>query len=113
MDRIEQLEGALEIALPEVEHIRVEPARRLTGPGLIWGRPGAVLDIYFEDVDPDTLTGLWQKHARRVLDALGWAGEDLTCRRFRGGVNLAISAPPDQLYSAIFAAQTAWYFCAA
>ena len=32
---------------------------------------------------------------------------------FRSGVNLAISAPMDQLYSATFAAQTAWHFCAA
>ncbi len=113
MDRIEQLESALDIPWAQSDHIRVEPARRLTGPGLIWGRPGAVLDIYFEDIDPDALTGLWQTHARRVLDALGWSGEDLTCRRFRGGVNLAISAPLDQLYSAIFVVQTAWHFCAA
>ncbi|MDT8326755.1 MAG: Mur ligase family protein [Roseovarius sp.] len=113
MDRIEQLENALEIASPRVDHIRVEPARRLTGPGLIWDRPGAVLDLYFEGFEPEALTDLWQKHARRVLDGVGWDGEAVTFRRFRGGVNLAISAPPDQLYSAIFAAQSAWHFCAA
>ena len=48
-----------------------------------------------------------------VLDALGWQNEQLVCRRFTGGVNLAISAPPDQLHSAVLAAQTAWHYCAA
>ena len=113
MDRIEQLESALDIGWARVEHIRADPARRLTGPGLLWDYPGAVMDIFFEDIDPDILAALWEKHARLVLDALGWEGEHLTCRRFKGGVNLAVSAPLDQLYSAIFAVQTAWHFCAA
>ncbi|MCP5073889.1 MAG: Mur ligase [Rhodobacteraceae bacterium] len=113
MDRIEELESALEIPSAHSDLIRVDDARRLTGPGLIWDYPGAVLDIFFENVDPGVVTALWGKHARRVLDALGWRHEDVTHRSFSGGVNLAISAPMDQLYSAIFAAQTAWHFCAA
>ena len=94
-------------------YIRVDDARRLTGPGLLWDRPGAVMDVFFEEIDATTVIDLWKHHARRVLDALGWQDEGLTYRRFAGGVNLAISAPMDQLYSAIFAAQTAWHFCAA
>jgi cyanophycin synthetase len=113
MNRIEQLEIALDIGWAQADHIRVDSVRRMTGPGYIWHRPGAVVDIFFEDVDPDILTALWEKHARLVLDALGWEGEHLAHRRFPGGVNLVISAPLDQLYSAIFAAQTAWHYCAA
>ncbi|MEX0317532.1 MAG: Mur ligase family protein [Ruegeria sp.] len=113
MDRIEELETALTIHCAQADHIRVDDARRLTGPGLLWDRPGAVMDVFFDDIPASRVTRLWEHHARRVLDALGWQDEDLTHRVFSGGVNLAISAPMDQLYSAIFAAQTAWHFCAA
>lgn len=113
MDRIEKLETALEITSAGADHLRVDDARRLTGPGLLWDHPGAVMDVFFDDLDPAQVTSLWENHARRVLDALGWQDQHLTHRAFQGGVNLAISAPMDQLYSAIFAAQTAWHFCAA
>jgi cyanophycin synthetase len=113
MDRIEQLEVALDINWAQANNIRIDPVRRLTGPGLIWDLPGAVVDVFFEDIDAGTLTSLWEKHARHVLDALGWTDERLVHRRFQGGVNLAISAPMDQLYTAIFVAQTAWHYCAA
>lgn len=113
MDRIEELETALTIASATAGHIQVDDVRRLTGPGLLWDRPGAVIDVFFTDIAATQITTLWEKHARRVLDALGWQDQDLTHRIFTGGVNLAISAPMDQLYSAIFAAQTAWHFCAA
>ncbi|WP_171117964.1 Mur ligase family protein [Ruegeria sp. HKCCA5463] len=113
MDRIEELETALTIISATADHIQVDDARRLTGPGLLWNKPGAVMDVFFTGIDPSTVSALWEKNARRVLGALGWTDEDLTHRTFTGGVNLAISAPMDQLYSAIFAVQTAWHFCAA
>ncbi|MCL6284222.1 Mur ligase family protein [Ruegeria sp. 2012CJ41-6] len=113
MDRIEELETALTIVSASADHIRVDDARRLTGPGLLWDRPGAVIDVFFEVVEPDLIAQLWMHHARKVLDALGWQSEGCIFRQFQGGVNLAISAPMDQLYSSIFAAQTAWHFCAA
>ncbi len=113
MDRIEEFETALTIEYATADHIQVDDARRLTGPGLLWDKPGAVLDVFFTEIDVEQVTALWEKHARRVLDALGWQDQDLTRRTFTGGINLAISAPMDQLYSAIFAAQTAWHFCAA
>ncbi len=51
MDRIEELETALEIESATADHIRVDDVRRLTGPGLLWDRPGAVVDVFFEDVE--------------------------------------------------------------
>ncbi len=113
MDRIEQLETALQITSAQDSRIRVEDARRLTGPGLLWDLPGAVMDVFLDGIDPSAVSALWHRHARRVLDALDWQGEQVTHRHFQGGANLAISAPMDQLYAAIFAAQTAWHFCAA
>lgn len=112
MGRIDALEDALTLTWAEADHIRVSEARRLTGPGMIWDHPGAVIDV-FVDGEAEAVAAAWQRHARAVLNAIGWTGEHVTTRRFEGGVNLALSAPMDQLYSAIYAAQTAWHFCAA
>ena len=112
MNAIERLEATLEKRTAQPAGLRADPARRLTGPGLIWDRPGAVLDVYLNGPDRETVAALWESHARLVLDALGWQDEHLICRRFIGGVNLAISAPPDQLHSAVLAAQIAWHYCA-
>ncbi len=113
MNAMDRLEATLEERTPQPTGLRADPARRLTGPGLIWDRPGAVVDVYIIGSAREMVVALWERHARRVLDALGWQGEELICRRFEGGVNLALSAPPDQLYSAVLAAQAAWHFCVA
>ena len=111
MNLNDDLECALDIQSAQADHIRVDPVRRLTGPGLLWERSGAVVDVHIEGVETKHLLSLWQSHARRVLDALGWLDEDVTCRAFQGGVTLAVSAPQDQLYSAVFAVQTIWHYC--
>lgn len=110
---IEEIEEALSIPIPSSDDLVLDDARRITGPGMLWGEVGAVIDIFFEGFDANHVVALWQKNARNVLDAVGWQDQHFTSRVFSGGVNLAISAPMDQLYSAIFAAQTAWHFCAA
>lgn len=107
------IENALSIRIPASDKLVLDDFRRLTGPGILWDRPGAILDIFYEEFDTDKVINLWNSHARNILDAVGWQNEKIISRRFNGGVNLAISAPMDQLYSAIFAAQTAWHFCAA
>lgn len=112
-ESIEDIEDALSIPIPSSEHLMLDDTRHLTGPGLLWERPGAVLDVFFDDIAPDALILVWQRNVRRVLDAVGWLDQSHIERQFDGGVNLAISAPMDQLYSAIFVAQTAWHFSAA
>ncbi len=113
VEAAEVIEEALDIPIPTAENLRLDDYRRLTGPGLLWDLPGAVLDIFFQGIDTEILVKQWREESRRVMDAIGWHNEQSIERRFEGGVNLAISAPMDQLYSAIFAAQTAWHFCAA
>lgn len=113
MNHLENLEDALDIHWAQADHIRLDPVRRLTGPGMLWDRTGAVVDVHFEGIDGQHLVSLWQNHARRVLDALDWQAERVGFRLFRGGATLAISAPQDQLYTAVFAVQTAWHCCAA
>ena len=101
------------IPLIAADNLRAEGARRLTGPGLLWDRVGAVLEVGFEGLDPALVVTLWQRHARRFLDALGWPGERAIARRFDGGAMLAISAPLDQLYTATDVAEAIWHCCAA
>jgi len=113
MGTIEEIEDALSIQYPSSDHLQVEDCRRLTGPGLLWDHPGAVLQIAFDKISTDQIVIVWRKHARLVLDAVGWPSEGLTERAFEGGINLALSAPMDLLYSAVFVAETAWHFCAA
>ncbi len=113
VDSIENIEDALSIPIPSSEHLVLDDTRRLTGPGLLWEHPGAVLDVFFDGIAPDALIPVWQKNVRHVLDAVGWLDQSHIERQFDRGANLAISAPMDQLYSAIFVAQIAWHFSAA
>lgn len=112
IDTIEDIEEALSIPIPTSENLVLDDTRRITGPGMLWDRPGAVLDVFYSGVTPNALIQVWQKNVRRILDAVGWLDQSHIERQFDGGVNLAISAPMDQLYSAIFVAQTAWHFSA-
>jgi cyanophycin synthetase len=113
MDSIEDIEDALTIDIPQSDALLVQDCRRLTGPGLLWDHAGAVLQLSFTGFAPEQIADLWQTQARRVLNAIEWSDERTTSRTYDGGMNLALSAPMDQLYSAIFVAQTAWSLCAA
>ncbi len=83
-------------------------SRRLTGPGLVWDRPAAVLDVRLEPDETDTLIGAWQDKVREILDRLGLENELIKVRRFTDGASLAISAPVDSLYAATEINDWAW-----
>jgi cyanophycin synthetase len=84
-------------------------SRRLTGPGLLLDRAGAVLDVALPDAgEGEALIGLWREELERLFAALGWAGETVAVRRFPGGANLAFTAPPDVLYAATEVNDQAW-----
>lgn len=83
-------------------------SRRLTGPNLLWDRPGAVIDADVPDDQADRRLTAWAAAARRMLDAVGWPGEAVAFRRFPGGVSVAISAPLDALYAATEVNEWAW-----
>ena len=89
--------------------MHVLDSRRLTGPSLMFDTPGAVIDIALEEQQPPArAAAAWEKAARSLLQAVGWAGERLVSRPFRDGVSLALSAPVDGLYSATEIAEEAW-----
>ncbi len=83
-------------------------SRRLTGPGLVLDRPGAVADVRVADDRRDELIAAWRDAATRMLGAVGWGDERVVARRFTGGASLAITAPPDSLYSATDLNEWAW-----
>ena len=113
VEAADTIEAALDIRCSSSDDLILDDFRRLTGPGLLWSHVGANLDVLCPTAHLDEVIKVWQQQARRVLDAIGWHTEQIIDRRFEGGANLAVSAPMDQLYSAMFACQTAWHFAAA
>ena len=107
------MQGRYRLNMVSSEALPAPEGRRLTGPGMLWDHPGAVLDVFFTEVDQGRVSHLWHLHARRMLDAVGWAGEHIKAHPFLGGITLAISAPLDQLYASVGVAEAAWHFCAA
>jgi cyanophycin synthetase len=107
---IEELEEALVIEFPLSDTLYMEDSRRLTGPGLMWDKPGAIIEVVAKDTCLISVEAAWNRRARQVLDSVGWNEQFLCCRCHEDGLNLAISAPMDQLYSAIFVAQAAWHY---
>ena len=88
-------------------------ARRLTGPSLLWNRPGSILDVQCTPDDTRKLIPVWDKHVKSMLSAVGW-DEEVTCHwPLSGGVSLAFSAPIDVLYAASAINEWAWVCCQA
>ncbi|MCH9025520.1 MAG: Mur ligase [Proteobacteria bacterium] len=83
-------------------------SRRLTGPGLVWDRPAAVVDVRLSSDEADTLIQAWQEKVREIMGRLGLENESIKVRRFSDGASLAISAPVDALYTATEINDWAW-----
>ena len=86
-------------------------ARRLTGPSLLWNKPGTILDVRCSDEEADQLIPFWDTNIRRMLNAVGWADESTCSWRLSAGVSLAFSAPVDALYAASEINEWAWACC--
>ena len=102
----------MDIPQLDSKQLVVDGCRRLTGPSLVWNHSGAILDILIEDIDADEVLACWYRQINAVLEKAGWSDPQLTHRRFENGFSLLLAAPIDQLYSAVSALETAWYFCA-
>ncbi|MCZ6559712.1 MAG: Mur ligase family protein [Gammaproteobacteria bacterium] len=88
--------------------MEVLDSRRLTGPGLVWDRPAAVLDVRLSPDEAEQLIPAWQETVREIMDRLGLQSESIKVRRFADGASLAISAPIDTLYTATDINDWAW-----
>src|SRR5947209_3448233 len=83
-------------------------SRRLTGPNRLLGRAGAALEVSLAPEEAEAAVAAWRENVRRMLEAVGWPGEEIAVRRFSGGASLAISAPIDVLYPATEVNEWAW-----
>ncbi|MFT4925622.1 MAG: cyanophycin synthetase [Phenylobacterium sp.] len=88
--------------------LELDDCRRLTGKGLLWDHPGAIIDVFVDGIDKNTVLECWQKHLARLLAVLGWSSETTISRIFEDGVTLAMSAPFDALYAATEVLEAAW-----
>jgi UDP-N-acetylmuramyl tripeptide synthase len=86
-------------------------ARRLTGPNLLSGRVGAILDIACTPAEADHLIPYCEQQARKMLDAVEWSAESVCHVRLSGGVSVAFSAPIDALYAASAICEWLWDCC--
>jgi len=92
--------------------LELDEARRLTGPNLLWDHPGAILDVFIDDIDKNKVVNVWQKWIATLLTEFGWQ-QQTTYRLHSEGANLALSAPMDALYCACDLAELAWDCCVA
>ncbi len=88
--------------------MRILESRRLTGPGLMLDRAGAILDVELGDAERDRVLAAWRAGARELLEAVGWRREVLAIRVFEGGASVAFTAPADALYAASDLNESAW-----
>ncbi len=88
--------------------MEVIDSRRLTGPGLVWDRPAAVLDVRLSVEEADKLIPAWQENILTILSRLGLVDETIKVRMFPDGASLAVSAPVDSLYTATEINEWAW-----
>jgi len=75
-------------------------SRRLTGPNILSGRPGAVIDVRLAPGETEAFVQAWRDAATRMLDALGWTDRELKVRDVADGASLGFDAPVDALYAA-------------
>lgn len=109
---IEEIEDFLDIRIPTSDKILLDSSRRVTGPGLLWDKPGAILDVFTDHFDKEMVRDVWLNEIGKVLEAIGWTESKTKTRIFDTGVNLAISASIDLLYSAVFVVETSWQLTA-
>jgi UDP-N-acetylmuramyl tripeptide synthase len=86
-------------------------ARRLTGPSLLFDLPGSILDVACTGAEADRLAPAWEKHLRRMLDAVGWQDCELASIRLTGGISFGFTAPIDALYAASEIHAWVWAVC--
>jgi cyanophycin synthetase len=91
-----------------IEVIELDEVRRLTGPNLLWDKPGAIVEVLLPKEDKSKALALWQKWISQLLREFGWAKQNQTYREHEFGFNFAISAPLDALYTACEVAELAW-----
>lgn len=108
----DELQDALVIPVPEDPSLVLDGCRRLLGPNLYGRSPGAIGDALVTGHDRARVLDLWAGFTRRLTRALGWPPDEQRTRVFGTGVSLFVPAPVDQLFTAAYLIEAAWYFAA-
>lgn len=91
-----------------MSRFELRDSRRLTGPNVIWNRPGPVIDVALDEQDRELAEESWQSQVRLLMAAVGWEDQLTASRHFPGGISLTFSAPMDVLYAACELNELAW-----
>lgn len=91
--------------------LQLDEVRRLTGPNLLWDKPGAIIDVLFDGIAHQQVVTCLQSWVEKLLSEFGWQQQSYTYRLHSQGLNFAISAPLDALYSACDLLELAWDCC--
>ena len=86
-------------------HATLIDSRRLTGPNLVWDRPGALLEV---ETDSDVVIDHWRSELEQIRDRLGLPDMGLAVKQRSQGAWLVVGGPVDQLYGLIEASELAW-----
>lgn len=94
--------------MTESEPLPFADLRRLTGPNLYFGQPGAVLETGIGAPVAPALIEAWKRRIAQARLALGWPDGPLVVRTHASGASLAFAAPGDALYAATDVNEWAW-----
>jgi len=86
-------------------HATLIDSRRLTGPNLVWDKPGALLEV---ETDSDAVIERWRSEVALLRERLGLPDMGLAVKRRSQGAWLVVGGPVDQLYGLIEASELAW-----
>ncbi|NIV17920.1 MAG: Mur ligase [Woeseiaceae bacterium] len=87
-------------------------ARRLTGPSLLFDKPGTILDVRCTPGEAKRLVPVWERQVRRMCAALGWREPaEFGHVVLLGGVSLGFTVPIDALYAASEVNEWAYAAC--
>ena len=88
--------------------LRLDEVRRLTGPNLLWSKPGAIVDVFIDEGDAEQVAQSWQSWLSKLLPEFGWQSESSIYRVHEEGLNMVMSAPMDALYAATELIEASW-----
>ena len=80
--------------------LQILDSRRLTGPGLLWSEPGAIIDVLISGIDGAEVATCWRQQLHRIFEIMSWPDTRNTVRFFDSGASLVIAGPLDSLYTA-------------
>lgn len=97
-----------QITALERESEYFDDSRRLTGPNRYFCEPAVIMEGHGPAAHQAVAEARWRGHVLALVEALGWPSPETVCRPHSMGVDLAFTAPMDQLLAATLVNEWAW-----